>query len=92
MAGQWRLPWLTGHPPPIPSSTPDNRGSFSHLRSSLKGPTAELIEHFLRPVLATEGPVFVHPLLAVIKQHDVRQAAAAVAAFLPDFDTELRKN
>lgn len=46
MAGQYRLPWLSGQPPSIPSSAPCNRGSFTNMRSFLSRPTAELIEHF----------------------------------------------
>jgi len=84
MAGQWRLPWLSGQPPPIPTSTPPNRGSFTLLPISLERPTEELIEHFLRPLQPDEGPAFVHPLLAVVKRYDIRQAAAAVTAFLAD--------
>ena len=84
MAGQWRLPWLSGQPPPIPTSTPPNRGSFTLLPISLERPTKELIEHFLRPLQPDEGPAFVHPLLAVVKRYDIRQAAAAVTAFLAD--------
>jgi len=51
---------------------------------SLERPTKELIEHFLRPLQPDEGPAFVHPLLAVVKRYDIRQAAAAVTAFLAD--------
>ena len=72
LAGQYRLPWTDGPPPPMVGDP--NHSSFDACPESMAKPQEELIASFLRPLQPGERALATHPMLAVVRRHEVLDA------------------